>query len=104
MHMGARSCWRNTQFSPVRHLRVGAAGTCLPEAWLWHSSITIMSVVIELEVSAATLRSTESHESRGQIVNRTRNGDRQVVPKDARQIKFERTLAPIKNWPMAVNH
>ena len=56
--------------------------------------ITILSIMIGLEVSAATLRSTLSEQSSGQIVNRTRKGDRQLVVHEVRQIKFELTPAP----------
>ena len=56
--------------------------------------ITILSIMIGLEVSAATLRSTLSEQSSGQIVNRIRKGDRQLAVHEVRQIKFERTPAP----------
>ena len=56
--------------------------------------VTTLSIMIGLEVSAATLRSTVSEQSSGQVVNRTRKGDRQLAAHEVRQIKFERTPAP----------
>jgi hypothetical protein len=56
--------------------------------------ITILSIMIGLEVSAATVRSTLSEQSSEQIVNRTRKGDRQLAVHEVRQIKFEHTPAP----------
>ena len=56
--------------------------------------ITILSIMIGLEVSAATLRSASSEQSSGHIVDRTRKGDRGPAAHEARQNKFERTPAP----------
>ena len=56
--------------------------------------ITTLSIMIGLEVSAATLRSTASEQLSGQFVNRTRKGDRQLAAQEVRQIKFVRTPAP----------
>ena len=69
-----------------RHVLVGSMAAVL--------IITILSIMIGLEVSAATLRSTLSEQSSGQIVNRTRKGDRQLAVHEVRQIKFELTPAP----------
>jgi hypothetical protein len=55
--------------------------------------ITILSIMIGLEVFAATPRATLSEQSWEQIVNRTRKGDRQLAAHQVRQIKFERTRA-----------
>ena len=55
--------------------------------------ITILSIIIGLDVSAATLRSVLSEQSSGQVVNRTRKGDRQLAALEVRQIKLERTPA-----------
>jgi hypothetical protein len=56
--------------------------------------IAVLSIMIGLEVSAATPRSTMSEQSSVQTVNRTRKGDRQLAAHEVRQIKFERTPAP----------
>jgi hypothetical protein len=55
--------------------------------------ITILSIMIGLEVSAATLRSAVPEQSSGQIVDRTRKGDRQSAAHETRQIKSERAPA-----------
>jgi len=69
-----------------RHVLAGSMAALL---------ITILSIImIGLEVSAATLRSTSFEQTSGQIVNRIRKGDRQLAVHEARQIKFERTPAP----------
>ena len=56
--------------------------------------IIILSIMIGLEVSAATLRPASSELSPGQIVDRTRKGDRQPAAHEVRQNKFEPTPAP----------
>ena len=56
--------------------------------------IAILSIMIGLEVSAATLRSASSEQSSGHIVDRTRKGDRRPAAHEVRQNKFERTPAP----------
>jgi hypothetical protein len=76
---------------------------------------TIVSIMIGLEVSAATLRWSLSGQSSVQIVNRTRKSDRQLAVHEVRQIKFERTpasdlkladgceslVSPLANAPLA---
>ena len=59
--------------------------------------IIMLFVMIKLEVSAATLRSTETEESSRQIVNRTQKGDRQLARKELRQIKIEPSPPPTHN-------
>ena len=56
--------------------------------------ITILTIMIGLEVSAATLRLTLSEQSSGQIANRIRKGDRQLAVHEVRQIKVELTPVP----------
>jgi hypothetical protein len=68
------------------HMLAGSMGAIL--------IIAILSIMIRLEVSAATVRSTLSDQPPVQIVNRTGKGDRQHSAHEVRQIEFERTPAP----------